>query len=425
MRSTRPSGSTVTCPLPPAPEGGEALRHWPAGQPLKHIHPREPDWLWRPYVPLGGLTIVEGDPGTGKSTLLALLAAQVSNGWSYFRRPRIRPRGYFQSGTVVMCSLEDDAEAVIAPRLIAADADRDRVVVLDADFELDHPDGASRLDDVVGLHNPILLIIDPITSFMGRTDTHRSARVRSALKPMLKLARERGFAVVVSRHLVKSRSGRKIARGEGSLGGFTGQARSMLQVEEVEGERGLFRVEHIKSNYGKLGLPFHYRIEEVEVDLEPEDLWQLLNKPRPEPEVQPVSDIIRASRVAFVPVVEEPVVVVDDADSGRVEGEAREVRQPEREPTKTEQAVALLKELLATHGGIVSARQADEAAKERGLSFSNQVWAKVRKRLGVKQSQPTRQQLEDWGVQIPEGRPGHWWLPRERTADASPDDQMT
>ena len=369
------------------------------GKPLKHIRARAPGWLWRPYVPLGGMTIVEGDPGTGKSTLLAWLAAQVSNGWKHFHS--IRPRRVFRSGIVVMCSMEDNAAAVIAPRLIAADADPDRVAVLDTDFNLNYPDRlAGKLEGVVAMQKPILLILDPITSFMGYMDTSRSGYVRSALRSMLRLARERGFAVVVSRHLVKSHSGRKITRGEGSLGGFAGQARSMLQVEEVE--RGLFRVEHIKSNYARYGFPFHYRIEEVEVDEGPEDWLQSLQGAHQESEVEPVSEVIRTSRVAFVQVDEKPVGV----------------RQPEKEPTKTEQAVALLKDLLDRYGGRVAAREVMEAAKAQGLTVTKPMWGEARRRLGVESRQPTREELEDWGV-IQPGEPmrrGHWWILRESRA---------
>src|SRR5262249_44074013 len=148
-------------------------------------------WLWPGRIPLGKFTLFAGDPGLGKSAATIDIAARVTRGTSW---PDGAPND--QPGSVIILSAEDDDEDTIRPRLRVAGANLDKVHILqavrhaktDGDTTLDHfslaTDVAALRDAVVSLEDVRLVIIDPISAYLGNTDSHVNARVRGIIAPL-------------------------------------------------------------------------------------------------------------------------------------------------------------------------------------------------------------------------------------------------
>jgi hypothetical protein len=212
-------------------------------------------WLWPHRIARGKVTLIAGDPGLGKSQLTASLAARVSVGDCW-------PDGAAApQGRVLILNGEDDAADTIRPRLEAAGADVSRIYVLDAVRTLDH-DGRviqrgfdlSRDIEVLraaakAIGEVLLIVIDPVSAYLGRTDSHRNADVRALLAPLSALAAELKAAILAVSHLNKGSGSDAIARVTGSLA-FVAAARAAFLVvrDAQEPERRLFLA--MKNNIG-------------------------------------------------------------------------------------------------------------------------------------------------------------------------------
>ena len=182
-------------------------------------------WLWQGYIPRGKLCLLDGDPGTGKSTLMLDLAARVSAG-------KAMPDGSAsEQGTVLLASAEDDAADTILPRLRAAGANLGRVVELGPPFDLEGKPrpltlaDASYIETRIRHHKAALLVMDPLMAFMpSGTDSNVDSDVRVHLAGLRLAAERTGCAIVLVRHLNKSGGTNPVYRGGGSIG-FIGAAR--------------------------------------------------------------------------------------------------------------------------------------------------------------------------------------------------------
>lgn len=198
------------------------------------------DWLWRGYIPLGKLTILDGDPKLGKSTLMLDVAARMSRGAAM--PPAESGMGGVPADVLIL-SAEDDAGDTIGPRLDAAGADSSRVHEVRVDGLLQFPDHIDLLREAISQTGARLVIIDPFVAFVnGRLSVNSDQEVRRALVPLAALADETGAAIVLVRHLRKA-GGSAIQRGGGSIG-IAGQARSVLAVarDPYDPERRLLTV---------------------------------------------------------------------------------------------------------------------------------------------------------------------------------------
>jgi len=186
-------------------------------------------WAWPGYLPMGKCTIIEGDPGDGKSILTTDLVARWTSGAPM-------PDGSRHGGPwpCLMISAEDDFEDTVVPRLRAAGADLSLVRLLDHGAIEGRPFDVTR--DVPALARIVIeagikvITLDPLMALLGdKTDSHNDSAVRGALFPLFKLARDAGVAIVVVRHLNKGSGAKALYRGSGSIG-FAGFARAVFTV---------------------------------------------------------------------------------------------------------------------------------------------------------------------------------------------------
>jgi hypothetical protein len=234
----------------PVPDGAYAIS-------AADVTPSRVEWLWPGRVPLSMLTLLVGDPGRGKSLLTCLLAGEVSR----------------DGGTVLMATAEDALDAVVRPRLEAAQADlaRVRFVQLRRDGVEEGivlPDNIGELSELIERHDARLVIIDPLGAHLsGAVNAHRDQDVRRALAPLYRLAQEKGCAMVVVAHLNKAQGADPLQR-VGGAHAITGAARSVLLLapdpDDPEGERGSSRVlAQVKSSVGKEAPSLRYEIESI------------------------------------------------------------------------------------------------------------------------------------------------------------------
>lgn len=221
-------------------------------RPASQCHARPIRWLEPDRIALGKLTLLAGDPGLGKSYLTLDLAARVSRGDASVGGV---------PGDVLILSAEDDPEDTIRPRLEAMGADLARTIIVDGVVA---PNGrvcrAARLDDDMrvlahtarSLNGLRLIIIDPISAYLGKTDSHNNSEVRAVLTELARLARWTGAAVVCVTHLNKDATNQKKAvyRAMGSLA-FTAAARAVLAVSKHPDHADKRVVSMVKSNIGQ------------------------------------------------------------------------------------------------------------------------------------------------------------------------------
>ncbi len=219
-------------------------------------------WLWRDYIPLGKLTILDGDPGLGKSLFSLDLAARASKRHAM---PDGTESDLTEPAGVVLLSLEDDPADTIRPRLEAAGANLDRILLLTAIKE-DDEERMPTLFDLGALHHAIkaanakLVIIDPFMAYLpGSVNSFRDQDIRRILAPLAQLAAATSVAVLVIRHLNKSEGRSPLYRGGGSIG-IIGAARSGLLVakDPEDDERRILAVS--KSNLAKIPSALAYRV---------------------------------------------------------------------------------------------------------------------------------------------------------------------
>ena len=241
-------------------QSGAASRGTPVVVSMDTVRRSPVTWLWWPYIAQGKLSMVDGDPGIGKSLLMTQLAANLSKG---HRLPDQEGKPTFATGgphVTVMLSTEDGLEDTLKPRLEDAGADCSKIKVLtgwkDANDDVhafsfqDMP----QLEKVLQEYDPRLVVIDPIQAYLGAgVDMHRANETRPLLERLRRLAEDYNCAIVCIRHPAKSSQGGKaLHRGLGSVD-FIGAARTGLFVEQHPLNPYVAMVAQSKSNIGPIG----------------------------------------------------------------------------------------------------------------------------------------------------------------------------
>ena len=168
---------------------------------------KEVDWLWYPYIPYGKITVIQGDPGEGKTSVALYLAAILSVGGSLpFSEQKIEPQN------VIYQNREDGLADTVKPRLDLYGADCKKVCYLNENEQ--HISLTNdMLEKVVVETNTRLLILDPIQSFFGSGDMLRAVDVRNIMGNLCKVAERTNCAVLLIGHLNKNESGKDLYRG--------------------------------------------------------------------------------------------------------------------------------------------------------------------------------------------------------------------
>ena len=223
---------------------------------MSEIQSQEIDWLWYPFIPYGKLTIVQGDPGDGKTTMVLNIAAKLSKGEGLEENMQVpKPMN------IIYQTAEDGLADTVKPRLEAAGADCERVLVIDeSDKSLSMSD--ERLEEAIKQTGARLLILDPIQAYLGGgVDMNRANEARDMTKKLGALAEKYKCAIVLIGHMNKAAGNKAAYRGMGSID-FFAVARSVLLVGRVEGQSDIRAVVQIKNNLAAFGHPKAFQLSE-------------------------------------------------------------------------------------------------------------------------------------------------------------------
>jgi putative DNA primase/helicase len=318
------------------------------------IIPRRIDFLWRGRIARGKHTAIAGEPGDGKSQLSVYVAATVSRGGEW-------PCGEGRApvGNVIILNAEDGAEDTVVPRLIAAGADMKRVHIVSAvlqeggkgrrTFNL-QADLSLLEHKIAEIGDVALVIIDPISSYMGKADSHKNAEVRGALEPASEMAERLKVAILSITHFSKSGAGnntKALHRFIGSIA-FVGAPRAAFVVIQDTDNEGRILFLHAKNNMASKPQGLAYR------------LVQML-----------VGEVEQSIVASYVVWDNEPVSVSAD--------EALRASESGDDRSAAGEAEEFLQHKL--FNGAVAAKEAEEDARAFGIA--PRTLRRARKKLGV------------------------------------------
>jgi hypothetical protein len=232
---------------------------------LSRIEAKPVEWLWYPYVPIAMLTMLNGDPGVGKSYVALAMAADISNGRTPYSGEPCQPLN------TLYLTIENSAAEVLRPRFDNLQGNPERFHLLRGSITGPEGDRASYgsvslsdvalLDEALQRTNAGLAVIDPVQSYLGaNVDFHRCNETRPILDGLFRLAEKHRCSFLLLRHLSKQQSGRVIHRGIGTID-FTGAVRSELLAGSAPDNPKHHALAHIKTNLGPIGDTVGYEID--------------------------------------------------------------------------------------------------------------------------------------------------------------------
>jgi putative DNA primase/helicase len=304
------------------------------------IAPEKIEWLWLGRLARGKHTCIAGEPGTGKSQLTIAIIAAVTTASAW-------PCGEGRAplGTVILLSAEDGAADTIIPRLLAAGADLGRVQIVPAVYVDDKRRRAVNLQSdlklleqkIAAIGDVALIVIDPVSSYLGKIDSHKNAEVRGVLEPIGEMAERTRVAILSVTHFSKTganTTSKALHRFIGSIA-FTGAPRAAFAVIEDTEHEGRRLFLPVKNNLARMPRGLAFRLE------------QRLVGP---------ADSIVASCVSWdsepVSITANEALAADTAGAGTRTGKA--------------EAVELLEAALAN--GPIAAAEVNRMAREHGLT---------------------------------------------------------
>ena len=195
---------------------------------MDEVQSKEVNWLWYPYIPYGKITIIQGDPGEGKTTLALRLAALLSKGevlpYDDAEREPVK---------IIYQTAEDGLEDTIKPRLEAAEADCTQIKVIDeSEAALSMLD--ERIEKAIIEVGARVVILDPIQAYVGANINMNNANeVRNVMAQLGRIAEKYDCAILLVGHMNKGSGNKSSYRGLGSID-FQASARSVLIVGRIK-----------------------------------------------------------------------------------------------------------------------------------------------------------------------------------------------
>lgn len=325
------------------------------------IQPEDVTFFWRGRLAAGKITVIDGDPGLGKSTVTLAIAAAMSRGEAL-----PGDSGSREPMNSIILSAEDGKSDTIRPRLDAAKADTNRVLLFDMvnedqdEFMPGLPEDIGELERWIVSSNSKLVVIDPFVAYLNsEKNANRDQDVRSALAPLASMAERTGTAVILLRHLNKSLGSSPMYRGGGSIG-IIGAARFGFIIAkdpgDDTGQRRILAPQKINIGPEPPGLAYHIQgVEGKDVGCiewlgETEtSLSALLDAPKSEEETQ-MQTYAREWLDGFIGDVEVP--------AQEVYREAKKVGINDRSLARARQRLGMLavKKGFGTGGGWVWSR---------------------------------------------------------------------
>ncbi len=219
---------------------------------MRDIVSEDVEWLWKPYLPLGKISIVQGDPGGGKTTMMLAVAAAVTTGGA------LQGGGIASPASVIFQTAEDGLGDTIKPRLEQLGADCSLVHVIDeSESALSLAD--ERIEQAIVKMGAKLFILDPLQAYLGGADMHSAGGIRPLMKSLGAIAERTGCAIVSIGHLNK-KGGKAQYRGLGSIDIFAA-ARSVITVGKIDVDENMRALVHNKSNLAPPGVPLAFGLE--------------------------------------------------------------------------------------------------------------------------------------------------------------------
>lgn len=221
---------------------------------MDEVPVEEVKWLWFPYIPFGKLTIIHGDGGEGKTTLILQLAALLSRGEKLpcddTEREPIK---------IIYQTAEDGLGDTIKPRLLSGNADCTKIKVIDeSEAALTMLD--ERVEQAIAETGARVIILDPMQAYVGaKVDMNRANEVRNILSQLGRIAEKYRCAIILVGHLNKAQGNKSTYRGLGSID-FQACARSVLVVGRVKDKPEIRVAVHQKSSLAPEGKPIAFEL---------------------------------------------------------------------------------------------------------------------------------------------------------------------
>jgi hypothetical protein len=365
-------------PPPPARSPKTKKEGDAVGVVLSEVAMRRVDWLWSGHIALGKMTLIDGNPGVGKSMMTIDIAARVTTAavmpdgtTSCLKGPR----------GVVLLSAEDGAANTIHPRLAAVGGDASKVYLLTG-VTAEDGQRMPNIGDLNAIRQAIekvdaaLIVIDPLFAYTGKNDAHRDAEMRGALAPLVSLCEEKNVALLVLRHLNKVVGATPaMYRGGGTIG-IIGAARCAFVASKDPEEEKKCVLAPSKINLCAFPCALGYHLEGVDVG------------------ISAALGVVATSRVVWDGKVDVT------ADALVAPAEAQE------SASRLDEAVAFLREEL--RAGAVASSTVDTHAKQQG--HSTKTLKRARKVLGVVAFRDGSGRDAPWMQRLPDG-------PREPLAE--------
>ena len=229
---------------------------------MDRVEVEQIEWLLYPFIPYGKVTIIQGDPGEGKTTMVLQIIAKLTRGEVIL--PTVSLTDDKENAevpvNVIYQTAEDGLGDTIKPRLLAAGADCTKVMVID-DSEQPLTMADVRLEEAIVQTKARMVVLDPIQGFLGsEVDMHRANEIRPLMKCIAVLAEKYHCAIILIGHMNKNSNGKSSYRGLGSID-FQAAARSVLIVGRIKDEPEVRVVCHTKSSLAPEGKAIAFRLD--------------------------------------------------------------------------------------------------------------------------------------------------------------------